>query len=156
MLNPICHLLALLGVHHIFHVSGLRVNYYRVELFESGTYCLSPPSSLMRLIFVSAVGRRVKSTNERWVHETDCSPAFWMLQHAYRNLNINTDEQHVSLLHTNCRVNQGWRRLFRPYIVNCDKCFIAVLQICLWNIKLIIEINLTVNNFSSFSPIKMP
>jgi len=24
-LNPICHLLALLGVHHIFHVSGLRV-----------------------------------------------------------------------------------------------------------------------------------
>ena len=24
--NPICHLLALLGAHHIFHVSGLRVN----------------------------------------------------------------------------------------------------------------------------------
>jgi hypothetical protein len=24
-LNPICHLLALLGDHHIFHVSGLRV-----------------------------------------------------------------------------------------------------------------------------------
>jgi hypothetical protein len=24
-LNPICHLLGLLGVHHIFHVSGLRV-----------------------------------------------------------------------------------------------------------------------------------
>ena len=24
-LNPICHLLALLGVRHIFHVSGLRV-----------------------------------------------------------------------------------------------------------------------------------
>ena len=24
-LNPICHLLALLGAHHIFHVSGLRV-----------------------------------------------------------------------------------------------------------------------------------
>ena len=26
-LNPICHLLALLGAHHIFHVSGLRVNF---------------------------------------------------------------------------------------------------------------------------------
>ena len=26
VLNPICHLLALLGAHHIFHVSGLRVN----------------------------------------------------------------------------------------------------------------------------------
>ena len=25
-LNPICHLLALLGVHHIFHISVLRVN----------------------------------------------------------------------------------------------------------------------------------
>ena len=25
-LNPICHLLALLGAHHIFHVSGLKVN----------------------------------------------------------------------------------------------------------------------------------
>ena len=24
-LNPICHLLALLGAHHIFHVSWLRV-----------------------------------------------------------------------------------------------------------------------------------
>jgi len=24
-LNPICHLLALLGVHHFLHVSGLRV-----------------------------------------------------------------------------------------------------------------------------------
>ena len=24
-LNPICHLLALLGAHHIFHVNGLRV-----------------------------------------------------------------------------------------------------------------------------------
>jgi hypothetical protein len=25
-LNPVCHLLALLGAHHIFHVSGLRIN----------------------------------------------------------------------------------------------------------------------------------
>ena len=25
-LNPTCHVLALLGAHHIFHVSGLRVN----------------------------------------------------------------------------------------------------------------------------------
>jgi hypothetical protein len=24
--NPICHLLALLGAHHIFHVSGIRIN----------------------------------------------------------------------------------------------------------------------------------
>ena len=28
-LNPICHLLALLGAHHILHVSRLRVNYLK-------------------------------------------------------------------------------------------------------------------------------
>ena len=28
-LNPTCHLLALLGAHHIFHVSGLRVKQRR-------------------------------------------------------------------------------------------------------------------------------
>jgi hypothetical protein len=35
-LNPICHLLALLGAHHIRHVSGVRVNMlvsYGVVLF---------------------------------------------------------------------------------------------------------------------------
>jgi len=33
-LNPICHLLALLGAHHIFHVSGLRVNLYWLGIFK--------------------------------------------------------------------------------------------------------------------------
>jgi hypothetical protein len=28
-LNPLCHLLALLGVHHILHVSRIRVNQER-------------------------------------------------------------------------------------------------------------------------------
>ena len=31
-LNPICHLLALLGAHHILHVSRIRVNICRVKL----------------------------------------------------------------------------------------------------------------------------
>ena len=31
-LNPICHLLALLGAHYIFHVSGLRVKHTRCRL----------------------------------------------------------------------------------------------------------------------------
>jgi len=30
-LNPICHLLALVGAHHIFHVSGLRVKFLNVK-----------------------------------------------------------------------------------------------------------------------------
>ena len=34
-LNPTCHLLALLGGHHIFHVSGLRVKSKYVILYIS-------------------------------------------------------------------------------------------------------------------------
>jgi hypothetical protein len=32
-LNPICHLLALLGAHHILHVSRIRVKVHVVFLF---------------------------------------------------------------------------------------------------------------------------
>jgi hypothetical protein len=32
-LNPICHLLALLGAHHILHVSRIRVNTFAVIPF---------------------------------------------------------------------------------------------------------------------------
>jgi hypothetical protein len=32
MLNPICHLLALLGAHRILHVSRIRVNVIRLHL----------------------------------------------------------------------------------------------------------------------------
>ena len=34
-LNPICHLLALLGAHHILHVSRIRVNQKVTHLFEA-------------------------------------------------------------------------------------------------------------------------
>jgi len=33
VLNPICHLLALLGVHHILHVSRIRVKKCAREIF---------------------------------------------------------------------------------------------------------------------------
>ena len=36
-LNPICHLLGLLGAHHIFHVSGLRVKMHLQEVGCGGT-----------------------------------------------------------------------------------------------------------------------
>ena len=36
-LNPICHLLALLGAHHILHVSRIRVNYH--ELWDENVIC---------------------------------------------------------------------------------------------------------------------
>jgi hypothetical protein len=36
-LNPICHLLALLGAHHILHVSRIRVNmtFARYQVFDA-------------------------------------------------------------------------------------------------------------------------
>jgi len=34
-LNPICHLLALLGAHHIFHVSRVRVIYTFEEMLNT-------------------------------------------------------------------------------------------------------------------------
>ena len=38
-LNPICHLLALLGAHHILHVSGLRVNVKKVKVSPLQARC---------------------------------------------------------------------------------------------------------------------
>ena len=37
-LNPICHLLALLGVHHFFHVSMIRVKSLTLRLLMSYIY----------------------------------------------------------------------------------------------------------------------
>ena len=37
-LNPICHLLALLGVHHFFHVSRIRVKSLNLRLLMSYIY----------------------------------------------------------------------------------------------------------------------
>ena len=37
-LNPICHLLALLGPHHILHVSRIRVKCYNGQLSESSIF----------------------------------------------------------------------------------------------------------------------
>ena len=44
-LNPICHLLALLGAHHIFHISRIRVKGHILQYFvpvdsTAKNYCL--------------------------------------------------------------------------------------------------------------------
>jgi len=40
-LNPICHLLALLGAHHIFHISRVRVNRnsFKISLIKNYVSC---------------------------------------------------------------------------------------------------------------------
>ena len=41
-LNPICHLLALLGAHHILHVSRIRVkNFRQLTQWEMTDGCVS-------------------------------------------------------------------------------------------------------------------
>ena len=40
-LNPICHLLALLGVHHFLHVSRIRVKSLTLRLLMSYMYDIS-------------------------------------------------------------------------------------------------------------------
>jgi len=37
-LNPICHLLALLGAHHIFHVSRIRVKGYHRSVAQNTNF----------------------------------------------------------------------------------------------------------------------
>jgi hypothetical protein len=60
-LNPICHLLALLGAHHIFHVSRIRVN----------TVCMKLNVSCLERIFVG------------WVIHLGWCNKFWILLFCY-------------------------------------------------------------------------
>jgi len=46
-LNPTCHLLALLGAHHILHVSRVRVNPLNPEL---NPFCKSQFAELFRAV----------------------------------------------------------------------------------------------------------
>jgi len=48
-LNPICHMLALLGTRHIFHVSGLRVKTRRrTQLMGTDCYEDSKVQNIIR------------------------------------------------------------------------------------------------------------
>jgi len=56
-LNPICHLLALLGAHHIFHVSGLRVNIILPSTPRSSVWFLSLRFAHQSPVDTSSVSR---------------------------------------------------------------------------------------------------
>jgi len=51
-LNPICHLLALLGAHHILHISRIRVNHTRRILSEFYYYLFTLISNAANYITV--------------------------------------------------------------------------------------------------------
>ena len=63
-LNPLCHMLALLGAHYIFHVSGLRVKIYRtiilpVVLYGFETWALTLREERKLRVFENMVLRRI-------------------------------------------------------------------------------------------------
>ena len=61
-LNPICHLLALLGAHHIFHVSGLRVKRWRMWNGGYRDENWSPQRRVTKEEDLLALSIRIKST----------------------------------------------------------------------------------------------
>ena len=87
-LNPICHLLALLGPHHIFHVSGLRVNiilpsmsrlskwYLSLRSPYQNPVCTSPPHSCYMptyLILLDFIARTILGEEYRSLSSSLCS-----------------------------------------------------------------------------------
>jgi len=50
-LNPICHLLALLGAHHILHVSGIRVKLFGVQT-PTLFFTIAPPWALFQQKYI--------------------------------------------------------------------------------------------------------
>jgi len=54
-LNPICHLLALLGAHHILHVSRVRVNIMRQIFCISGKVIENFVASIIGSIVIRGV-----------------------------------------------------------------------------------------------------
>ena len=63
-----------------------------MEMFES-------PDLILLDFFLCVVRLRPKITGERWIQQTNCWLAFWMLLAAQRNVKINSDEQHAIFTH---------------------------------------------------------
>jgi hypothetical protein len=64
-LNPICHLLALLGAHHILHFSRIRVNKDRREKFFvpiNVFSCRPKPTAFETLLFMFSDNKKNPGT----------------------------------------------------------------------------------------------
>ena len=67
-LNPICHLLALLGAHHIFHVSGLRVkgSENKLVFYYSTLSCVYGVAQLVESLHYKPEGGGFDSRRCHW------------------------------------------------------------------------------------------
>ena len=63
-LNPVCHLLALLGAHYILHVSRKRVksNFNKKYTWED---CISNPSNLEEFLIISSITRKIVQNGKK-------------------------------------------------------------------------------------------
>jgi len=61
-LNPICHVLSLLGAHHILHVSRIRVKIHFLILLHN--CCLSLPFAAAPLLLPAGTVNRVDMKDE--------------------------------------------------------------------------------------------
>jgi hypothetical protein len=86
---------------------------------ESGAHCSS-----LSVKFFCGVEWKAKFKNERWMHETNCSPALWTLLPAYTKVKINSTNNTRSS-HTSCKVHWSSRD-FRIFIVYCNKFVFSV------------------------------
>jgi hypothetical protein len=77
-LNPICHLLALLGAHHIFHVSGLRVKLY-VNIILPFQINHQPDATIFQFIILTFIYSSTYFGHFPAHHQklNDCSGSLW-------------------------------------------------------------------------------
>jgi len=76
------------------------------------------------LHFVCGVGCVANCARVRWIHETNCSFAFWMLLPAWRHVKADSNNNRNS--HRSCRVHCGWRWDFGTFIVKRNRFIISV------------------------------
>jgi len=77
-----------------------------------------------RYNFVCGVGWVEKCARVRWIHETNCSLAFWMLLPAWRHVKDYSNNNRTS--HRSCRAHCGWRWDFGTFIVKRNRFIISV------------------------------
>ena len=85
-LNPICHLLALLGAHHIHHVSRIRVN---INFFKTFEYLDSEEAETR--LFQNFDKSLQRSEHHRWCSIRCDNSEMWGINDAYpKNYNRKT------------------------------------------------------------------
>jgi hypothetical protein len=104
-LNPICHLLALLGAHHIFYISGLRVKCQILmishrTLINKGTlhasvhishcsHCKVPPCFTKKYIWSDLIVVMLLGYGENLLWNSE----EWNFSHSFRHLSGNMRKQ---------------------------------------------------------------